>query len=87
MIFVAAACLAQLSTALQAGLVPEADAVWLKLSFKGEDGTINAQDFIGPLVPSNPTNPVPEPSAELLLGMGVMSLAAFRSRNTLFRRA
>jgi hypothetical protein len=79
--------LAQLSTALQAGLVPEADAVWLKLSFKGEDGTINAQDFIGPLVPSNPMNPVPEPSAGLLLGMGVMSLAAFRSRNTLFRRA
>ena len=41
--------------------------------------------FIGP-VPVDPT-PVPEPSAGLLLGMGVMSLAAFRSRKTLFRRA
>jgi PEP-CTERM motif len=79
--------LAELRTAIDAGLVAGADAVWLKLSFEGENGTLNAQDFIGPLAPRNPATPVPEPGAGLLLGMGVMSLAAFRSRKTLFRRA
>ena len=65
--------------------VASADATWLRLTYTNPSGqTIDAQDFIGP----NPeTTPVPEPGAGLLLGMGAMSLAAFRSRKTLFRRS
>ena len=61
--------------------VDAADAAWLKLRYL--DGT-DAQDLIGPVAA---TQPVPEPSAALLLGMGVLSLAAFRSRKMLLRRA
>lgn len=66
-----------------------ADAAWLRLTsvdvIDPKTGKLlDAQDFIGPGVA---TNPVPEPSSVLLLGMGVLSLAAFRSRRTLFRRA
>jgi hypothetical protein len=72
-------------TALQrpenASDVAASNAAWIQLSL-GDDQSI--QDFIGPVAA---TAAVPEPSAGLLLGMGVMSLAAFRSRKTLFRRA
>ena len=65
--------------------VASADATWLQLTYTNPSGqTIDAQDFIGP-IPA--TTPVPEPSAGLLLGMGAMSLAAFRSHKTLFRRS
>jgi hypothetical protein len=69
-----------LALQLAGASVGGSDAAWLQLS----SGGIDAQDFIGPI--GNAT-PVPEPSAGLLLGMGVMSLAAFRSRKTLFGRA
>ena len=70
---------------LNSAAVATADAAWLQLSFTNANGTdIDAQDFIGPL---GSTTPVPEPSAGLLLGMGAMSLAAFRSRRTFFRRS
>jgi hypothetical protein len=74
-----------LTGAINSGVVSTTDAVWLKLSFTKADGTVlDAQDFIGPL---DSPQPVPEPSAALLLGMGVLSLAAFRSRKMLLRRA
>jgi hypothetical protein len=71
--------------------VGSANATWLQLRYTNPDLSVNplqlsidAQDFIGP----NPeTTPVPEPSAGLLLSMGAMSLAAFRSRKSLFRRS
>jgi hypothetical protein len=71
-----------------AGDISASDAPWIQLNDIGVDPSTgirkSAQDFIGP----NPeTTPVPEPSAGLLLGMGAMSLAAFRSRKTLFRRS
>jgi hypothetical protein len=66
--------------------VATADATWLQLTYTNPaGGTIDAQDMIGPASASS--TPVPEPSAGLLLGMGAMSLAAFRSRKTLFRRS
>jgi hypothetical protein len=64
-----------------ASVVATSDAPWIQITF-GTNGA--AQDFMGRPTDSSP---VPEPSAGLLLGMGVMSLAAFRSRKTLFRRA
>jgi hypothetical protein len=59
---------------------PAANASWLQLSV----GPTDAQDFIGPQ-----TTPVavPEPSPALLLGMGIMVFAAYRSRKSLLRRA
>jgi len=65
-----------LAALLTAGpLVGSSDAAWLQLS----KGATDAQDFIGP-------TGVPEPSAGLLLGMGMAALAAFRSRKSLLRR-
>jgi len=69
-----------LALALAGPLLDGSDAAWLQLSAND----IDAQDFIGPGLPANA---VPEPGAGLLLGMGAMSLAAFRSRKTLFRRS
>jgi hypothetical protein len=63
--------------------ISAADASWIQLNNISTDGR-SAQDFIGPLASAQP---VPEPSAALLLGMGVLSLAAFRSRKALLRRA
>lgn len=66
------------------------DAAWLQLSVttpatETEPAkTIDAQDFIGPLTPATP---VPEPGAGMLLGMGIASLAAFRSRKSFLRRS
>jgi len=62
-----------LAALLAAGpLVGSSDAAWLKLSANGVD----AQDFIGP-------TSVPEPASVLLLGAGMATLAAFRSRKSL----
>jgi hypothetical protein len=65
--------------------VNAADAAWLQLASADIDPVtgkrVDAQDFIGP------TATVPEPSVALLLGMGMLSLAAARSRKALFRRA
>jgi hypothetical protein len=68
---------------LAGAAVGASNAAWLQLASidTNPDGTrTDAQDFIGPTA-------VPEPSAALLLGMGVLSLAAFRSRKALLRRA
>ena len=72
-----------LALALAGPSVAGSDAAWLQLTANG----IDAQDFIGPGLPEGPPNDVPEPGAGVLLGMGAMSLAAFRSRKTLFRRS
>ena len=65
--------------------VNAADAAWLQLASADIDPVtgrrVDAQDFIGP------TATVPEPSVALLLGMGMLSLAAARSGKALFRRA
>ena len=70
--------------------VSSAEAAWLQLAFtRPATGTepaltTDAQDFIGPLTPATP---VPEPAAGMLLGMGIASLAAFRSRKSFLRRS
>jgi hypothetical protein len=71
---------------VQTANVAASQAAWLQLYVDAPDPNdpaktirLDAQDFIGP---ANTANPVPEPSAGLLLGIGVTGLAAFRSRKS-----
>lgn len=72
--------LTQLQLPINAADVLSANAAWIRLSANGDE---SIQDFIGPV---ESATPVPEPGAGMLLGMGIASLAAFRSRKSLLRR-